>query len=194
MKPFDLEKALAGEPLITRGGDTDVRFVRHDTIYPSEFPLEFGFGGGIGCWYRIDGTICIGSGNDPDDLFMAEPHELSRDASDASATAEPSTVIAEGTPSESGVISIEDMLAEPDLIAIEWWEPRQAENEAKDVVFADVKLQATVRGAINLQRSVWTEQGQDHVGHDRDLLLDFLCIHGGISVRLTEQQVEVFSL
>lgn len=102
MHKFDPQRALAGEPLITRDGQTDIRLVEQQDFNYSSFPLKFSVSG-YEFWYRLDGTICIGEGDEADDLFML--HETSGDTSDSSATADSTTSIATGTPVESGFSS-----------------------------------------------------------------------------------------
>lgn len=68
MKPFDLEKALAGEPVVTRDGrQVKVAGVNHDakTLYKIVGWLD-----GTTAGWCIDGKN-LPYGEDPNDLFMA---------------------------------------------------------------------------------------------------------------------------
>jgi hypothetical protein len=89
MHKFDLQRALAGEPLITRKGDPIYKFriVGHN----ADFPYEADDATGYTELYTDCGRVFY-SIETSEDLFML--HETSGNASDASAP--------EGTPVESG--------------------------------------------------------------------------------------------
>jgi hypothetical protein len=67
MKPFDLEKALAGEKVITRDGQAVSEIVVFKT---ADFPLAVVVDRNIRCYVCDDGTF-NGYRNHPYDLFMA---------------------------------------------------------------------------------------------------------------------------
>lgn len=81
MKPFDLVKALAGAPVVTRDGrkvEQLVKFSPNGCIYlggvlcnrrPNGDELE---------WWRSDGSA-IGNGEEHLDLFMSEPEKVKRE-------------------------------------------------------------------------------------------------------------------
>jgi hypothetical protein len=68
MKPFDLEKALAGEPVVTRDGRAVAQLTKFDCI--SNDPV-WGVINGYLKSFRLDGSYL----NSPSsyDLFIAEP-------------------------------------------------------------------------------------------------------------------------
>jgi hypothetical protein len=76
MKPFDLEKALAGEPVVTRDGQAVTQLTKFDC--DSEYPLCAVIDGVLitytinGSYYTINGSYKEGEQHDLD-LFMAEP-------------------------------------------------------------------------------------------------------------------------
>ena len=69
-KPFDLEQAVAGKPVVTRGGtrvDRVVSFV--GVLTSTEFSVMFCAEGAIySC--KADGKMYYGHGDGPRDLFM----------------------------------------------------------------------------------------------------------------------------
>lgn len=67
MKPFDLEKAIEGDPVITRNGDPVTQITRFDII-TSVFKLYGVVNGCVECW-ASDGRYGIDLGSF--DLFMA---------------------------------------------------------------------------------------------------------------------------
>jgi len=72
MKPFDLEKALAGDPVITRDG-VPVTEIYHFKTRNDEFNV-IGVYRGIFRIFKEDGRFGINSDiTSPMDLFMAEP-------------------------------------------------------------------------------------------------------------------------
>jgi (p)ppGpp synthase/HD superfamily hydrolase len=69
MKPFDLTKALAGEPVVTRDGQPVTQLTKFDC--DSAYPLRAVIDGKI-ISFTIDG-ICLSKRQCSHDLFMAEP-------------------------------------------------------------------------------------------------------------------------
>lgn len=69
LKPFNLEKALAGDPVVTRCGIQVTEIVQLRTASATDRPI-IGVVNGIPRSFRIDGTFCEGYVF-PDDLFMA---------------------------------------------------------------------------------------------------------------------------
>ena len=69
LKPFNLEKALAGDPVVTRCGIQVTEIVQLRTALATDRPI-IGVVNGIPRSFRIDGTFCEGYVF-PDDLFMA---------------------------------------------------------------------------------------------------------------------------
>ena len=67
MKPFDLEKALAGEPVVTRSG-VPVTEIYHFKTSRDRFPVRAVVNGGLSS-YNTDGRWGITHTNN--DLFMA---------------------------------------------------------------------------------------------------------------------------
>jgi hypothetical protein len=72
MKPFDLQKALAGDPVITRDGKP-VTEIHHFKTWKDEFRV-FGEIRGILRKFKEDGRFVLNSDSDMD-LFMAETSE-----------------------------------------------------------------------------------------------------------------------
>ena len=75
-KPFNLEEALAGKPVVTRGGtrvDRVVSFV--GVLTSTEFSVMFCAEGAIySC--KADGKMYTGHGDGPRDLFMEVEDEV----------------------------------------------------------------------------------------------------------------------
>jgi hypothetical protein len=171
MERFDLKRALAGEPLITRGGIPASGFRKN--CVDGTLPYIADVGEGDFWWYAEDGTAPDAGKDGEFDLFMLQ--ETFGDASDSSATSDSTTSIATGTPVESG--SLSKMLEHRHDVRLEWSEPWQAESEFGDDIHAHIKMSATVHDCINSQRRYWTGMGMDHRGMDRDLLLDFMALY-----------------
>ena len=71
MRPFDLEKALAGEPVVTRDGRTVTEIHHFKTMRSDcEFSLFAVVDGDVKS-YLPDGRWSSSGGNSPRDLFMA---------------------------------------------------------------------------------------------------------------------------
>jgi hypothetical protein len=71
MKPFNLEKALAGEPVVTRDGREVTEIAYFHTKDSSEFNVVC-IVKGISQWYTKEGNSAINI-KTRNDLFMAEP-------------------------------------------------------------------------------------------------------------------------
>lgn len=70
-KPFNLERALAGEPVITRDGKKVTELTHFKTLHPaSEHPLT-GVLDGRRETFRLDGTFGLTPRRSEYDLFMA---------------------------------------------------------------------------------------------------------------------------
>lgn len=72
MKPFDLEKALAGEPVVTRKGQKVILIKRtNQDEFPISFVVDFPWGYDADS-ARLDGSSAVKDEEDDDhDLFMA---------------------------------------------------------------------------------------------------------------------------
>ena len=60
---------------------------------------------------------------------------------------------------------------------LQWCEPWPARGPEDNELDAHIKLSASVHDCINMQRVVWSNQGEEHLRRDKDLLLDFIAIH-----------------
>ena len=70
LKPFNLEKALAGDPVVTGCGIQVTEIVQLRTALATDRPI-IGVVNGIPRSFRIDGTFCEGYVLPDLDLFMA---------------------------------------------------------------------------------------------------------------------------
>lgn len=72
MKPFNLEEALAGKPVVTRGGDK-ITHLYYNKDAKSDYPILVWVDDRFTSKYRINGRITIDRATTwPSDLFMAE--------------------------------------------------------------------------------------------------------------------------
>ena len=81
MKPFDLVKALAGAPVVTRDGrkvEQLAKFTPNGCIYLVGVLRDRSPNGDDLEWWRSDGSS-IGNGDEHLDLFMAEPEKVKRE-------------------------------------------------------------------------------------------------------------------
>lgn len=69
-KPFNLEKALAGEPVVTRGGSPVTQLVLFKGELDTKYPLRGVFGADIESWTSA-GAYCADGSPNNNDLFMA---------------------------------------------------------------------------------------------------------------------------
>lgn len=74
MKPFDLKKALAGHPLVTRDGQKVTGFgVSQSTDYPYQARVLVCSGESIAQTFTASGQYCMALGKTQWDLFLADP-------------------------------------------------------------------------------------------------------------------------
>lgn len=73
---------------------------------------------------------------------------------------------------------IEKLLESRHEVVLEWDEPWAAFAPQGEPIDAHVTMRATVHDCVNMARIPWAERGTTHQGRDRELLLDFIAVHG----------------
>jgi hypothetical protein len=74
MKPFDLDRAKSGEPIVTRDGRSVAEFHHFESLRDSDASPCFAVVGKIGYWFKEDGGYFASGHPSNHDLFMA--HEI----------------------------------------------------------------------------------------------------------------------
>jgi hypothetical protein len=70
-----------------------------------------------------------------------------------------------------------------------YFEPWQAIDSLGSELDAHVTVELSINDAINMERVAWAEKGIEHARMDRELMLDFMAVHGAVVISQTGEQL-----
>jgi len=85
--------------------------------------------------------------------------------------------------------SIEQILQNRHIWKLRSFEPWPAFDGNNERVDAHIRLEISVEDAINRERVRWFNQGKDHRGMDRELLLDYIALNAAVVIDETGKQL-----